>query len=166
MDRNNISENVRSQLLDIEDSLRFVSYLKLTNDTRSSLRSNLHFELNEVYNNIDTLQEIINHWIITPERPIDLVNFETQYRKFVSSEYEVYKVIVNILDYTTEKDIELLWEIYKMLYSASSLEDYKNSRPYNIMRDCILGSTGMKEYDAFSDTIKSLETLGDVVDPK
>ena len=166
MDRNNILENVRSQLLDIEDSLRFALFLKLSNDTRSSLRSNLHFELNEVYNNIDTLLAIINHWIITPERPINLVNFETQYSKFVSSEYEVYKVIVNILEYTTEKDIEPLWEIYKMLYSASSLEDYKNSRPYNIMCDCILGSTDIKEYDAILDTIKSLETLGDLVDPK
>ena len=166
MDRNNILENVRSQLLDIEDSLRFVSYLKLTNDVKICMRSDLHFKLNEVYNMIETLIASIDYWIKTSECPITLVRFEPLYKKFVSSEYEVYKVIVNILEYTTEKDIEPLWEIYKMLYSASSLEDYKNSRPYNIIRDCILGSTDMKEYDAILDTIKSLETLGDVVDPK
>ena len=35
-----------------------------------------------------------------------------------------------------------------------------------MMRARILGLTGMKEYDAISDTIKSLKTLGDVLDPR
>lgn len=159
MNRNNVLENVRSQLLDIEDSLRFAIYLKLTNDVKVCMRFDLHFELNEVEHMMDMLLGYIDCWIKTSESPIDVVDFETQYRKFVSSEYEVYKELLNILEYTTETDLEGLWEHYIMLYGGSKLEDYKNSRPYSIMHACILGSTGKKEYDAMLDTIKSLKLL-------
>lgn len=178
MVRYNILTKVRSQLLDIRDSLSFATLTIMTHvpdrydsrmaniDKRPSLRYIMSSKLNDLYQMIDGLLASINYWIATLENPITLVEFETLYRKFVSSEYEFYKELVEILEYKNKTDLELLWGHYKKIYGGSRLEDYENSRPYIMMRARILGLTGMKEYDAISDTIKSLKTLGDVLDPR